>query len=354
MNFASDNWAGASAPVANALAAANRGLAPAYGNDDLTRTVNDWFAEVFEREVSVFFVATGTAANSLSLASCMRPGGHVLAHESAHIVVDECNAPEFYTGGAKLVGLPGLHGKLSAEQVGAHLRAHPPSVHHGRAVALSLTQATEWGTVYGSDEIRALADVAHRHGLKVHMDGARFANALVSRNVSAADMTWRAGVDLLSFGGTKNGCWCAEAVVVFDRAAAEDLAFARKQAGQLFSKSRFVAAQFQGYFDQGHWLDNAVHANTMATRLAGSIRTVRGCRLALEPQANEVFAIWPKTVSTALKAAGALFYDWPSDGLPPEDRPGSDEDCLRLVTSWATTTHDIAAFVKALETAAAG
>ncbi|WP_181706562.1 threonine aldolase family protein [Chthonobacter rhizosphaerae] len=350
MNFSSDNWAGASAPVAAAITAATGGLAPAYGTDDATRKVDDWFAEIFERPVGVFFVATGTAANCLSLAAVSKPGGVILCHENAHIANDEAGAPAFFSGGSVLHGIAGARGKITPEGLEAALRRYmPPGVHHGRPVALSLTQATEWGTTYTIDEIAALAEIAHKAGLKVHMDGARFANALVGRSSAAADMTWRAGVDILSFGATKNGCWAAEAIVTFDRKLDEDLAYARKRAGQLFSKSRFVAAQFQGYFDLGHWLDNAVHANGMATRLAASIAEVRGARVLFEPEANEVFAVWPKAYSRRLREAGALFYEWPADGLSADEMPTADEEVVRLVTSFATSKHDVAAFMRALE-----
>lgn len=354
MNFSSDNWAGASALVAAALTAVNQGLQPAYGTDDASRKVDDWFAEIFEQPVGVFMVATGTAANCLSLSACSRPGGVILCHENAHIANDEAGAPSFFSGGATLHPIAGPAGKITPDGLEAALaRYQPPGVHHGRPVALSLTQATEWGTVYTVDEVATLSAIAHRAGLKVHMDGARFANAIVGRNIAAADMSWRAGVDILSFGATKNGCWSAEAIVTFDRRLDDDLAYARKRAGQLFSKSRFAAAQFIGYFDLGHWLDNAVHANGMAARLAAGIAEVAGARVVLEPQANEVFALWPRAASARLKAAGAAFYAWPATGLPPEMQPGPDEEIVRLVTSFATTKHDVAAFVTALEDAMA-
>lgn len=354
MNFSSDNWAGASAPVAAALSAANRGLVPAYGNDDASRTVNDWFAEIFEREVQVFFVATGTAANGLSLAACMKPGGFAIVHETSHVAMDEAGAPEFFSGGGRLRPIEGPAGKLDPEALGAELARHsPPNLHHGRPVAVSITQATEWGTVYAADEVAALADMTHRAGLKLHMDGARFANAVAARNASPADLSWRAGVDILSFGATKNGCWCAEAVILFDQKLADDFAYARKRAGQLISKSRFVAAQFQGYFDHGHWLDNAIHANGMAARLASGISACPGVRLALPPQANEVFAIWPKAVGAAMTAAGAAFYVWPAKGLDPAMAPGPEEDLVRLVASFATSTHDVDGFLSALRKATA-
>ncbi|ODN70989.1 Low specificity L-threonine aldolase [Methylobrevis pamukkalensis] len=350
MNFSSDNWAGASPKVSAALERIGGGYNPAYGNDDRTQRVSDWFCEIFEREVAVFFVGTGSAANSLALAAMMRPGGLVFCHRQSHINVDECGAPEFFTGGGKLVPLPGAAGKLDAATLARALgRFDPPSVHSGRPVAVSITQSTEAGTVYTPAEIRAIADVAHGAGLQLHMDGARFANALASLNVAAADITWRAGVDVLSFGATKNGCWCAEAVVFFDRSEVGDFEYLRKRSGQLFSKSAFVAAQFEGYFEQGHWLDNAVHANHMAERIGRVVAETPGARLAFPVEANEVFAIWPKETTARLKAAGASFYVWPGDSLADGEGPGADEDMVRLVTSYATRLAEVAAFIDVLQ-----
>ncbi|MBH0239448.1 threonine aldolase family protein [Methylobrevis albus] len=348
MHFSSDNWAGASPIVANALANAGNGFHPAYGADDLSRRITDRFCEVFERDVAVFFVATGTAANSLALASILKPGGIVLAHHQSHIAVDECGAPEFFTGGGKLVTLPGARGKLDAATVAAAIaRYQPPAVHHGRPMAVSLTQASEAGTVYTPAEVATIAGVAHKAGLKLHMDGARFANALAALNVSPAEASWRSGVDVLSFGATKNGCWCAEAVVLFDPRGAEEFGYARKRSGQLISKSRFVAAQFEGYFEKGHWMDNAIHANHMATRLGSVIDETPGARLLFPVEANEVFAIWPSAVSARLRARGATFYDWPASGLEPGEGPGEGETVVRLVTSYATRLSDVAAFIEA-------
>ncbi len=349
MNFSSDNWAGASPRVAAALSGIGNGAHPAYGADERTARVCDWFCEIFEKEVSVFFVGTGTAANSLALAAAMKPGGVVLCHEQSHVAVDECGAPEFFSGG-KLAPLPGARGKLDAAGVEAAIARYlPPAVHHGRPVAVSLTQASEAGTVYTAAEIEAIARVAHGHGLKVHLDGARFANALAALNVSPAEITWKAGVDVMSFGATKNGCWCAEAVVFFDKTLADDFGYLRKRAGQLFSKSGFIAAQFEGYFEQGHWLDNAVQANHMAQRLAQAIEDTPLARLVFPVEANEVFAAWPKTLTAHLQAAGARFYTWPGVGLMPEERPGPGEDMVRLVTSFATRLSEVAAFIDALK-----
>ena len=257
MIFASDNWAGAHPKVTAALATHGGGFVHAYGNGDLDKAVEDKFSEIFEREVAVFFVGTGTAANSLSLTLASKPGGVGFCHREAHAIEDECGAPEYFTGGAQAV--PGRrrarpHGSGAASK---RAIAHYPAevLHSGRPVAVSITQSTEIGTVYSLDEIAAISAICRKAGLPLHMDGARFANALVSLDTTPAEMTWKRGVDTLSFGGTKNGCWCAEAIVLFDRAKAPEMAFIHKRAAQLYSKSRFIAAQFDAYFEDGLWLE---------------------------------------------------------------------------------------------------
>ncbi|MTI00114.1 low specificity L-threonine aldolase [Roseibium sp. RKSG952] len=348
MNFASDNWFGATQPVMDALARHNNGAAPAYGADRLTRSVTDRFSEIFERDVAVFFIGTGSVANALALAAYARPGGAVFCHRNAHIQVDECNCPEFMSGGSKLVSVPGQNGKIAADDLRKAMAAFPDGVvHHGQVAGISITQATESGTVYTLDEIANLKEVARERDVPLHMDGARFANALVSLNTSPADMTWKSGVDVLSFGATKNGCWCAEAVVFFDLHAARGFEYFRKRAGHLFSKSRFIAAQFDGYFSEDHWLETARHANAMATRLAAGIRSAGG-RTAWPVEANEVFPILDKSRFSALQAAGAQLYEWPADDLPEEQKPAADETCLRMVTSFATTDAEIDAFLGVL------
>ena len=272
MFFASDNWAGAHPRIMESLAVNAEGFAAAYGNSPLDKAVAERFNEIFEREVAVFFVATGTAANSLAMASLARPGGVVLAHREAHMIEDESGAPEYLTGGARVKPVDGRLGKMDINRLEEAIR-QPASrfPHGGQAMAVSITQSTESGTVYALDEIEAIAARAHDHGLPLHMDGARFANALVSLDATPAEMTWKRGVDLLSFGGTKNGCWCAEAVVFMDPKAAREFPFLRMRAGQLFSKSRFVAAQFDAYLKDGLWLDTARHSNAMAARLSKAI-----------------------------------------------------------------------------------
>jgi threonine aldolase len=344
MFFASDNWAGAHPAITAALARHGDGFEPAYGDGTLDRKVQARLSEIFEREVSVFFVGTGTAANSLALALYAKPGSIAFCHSGAHVTEDECGAPEFFSGGSRLKSVEGGFGKFSADALdGAVSRFFPPVVHDGRAAAVTVTQATEAGTVYALDEIATIAEVTKRHGLGLHMDGARFANALVSLDASPAEMTWRRGVDVLSFGGTKNGCWCAEAIVLFDPERVNELAFHRKRGAQLFSKSRFIAAQFDAYLDDDLWLDNARHANAMAATLAEGFRTSRHARLAWEPQANEVFAIIEKDTVERARVAGARFYDW----HVPAGFDGAiegNEGLCRFVTSFATAPEDVAKF----------
>ncbi|MDQ6433652.1 low specificity L-threonine aldolase [Mesorhizobium sp. LHD-90] len=344
MHFSSDNWAGAHPKVAENLARHAAGYDAAYGNGVLDKQVAEKFNEIFEREVEVFFVGTGTAANSLSLTLFNRPGGISFCHREAHVMDDECGAPEYFSGGSRLFAVDGPTGRMTTENLDRAIgRFVPHVVHSGRPIAVTMTQATEVGTVYSLDDISALSAVAKKYGLPLHMDGARFANALVSLNTTPAEMTWKRGVDILSFGGTKNGCWCAEAVVLFDRSKAEELSFIRKRAAQLFSKSRFIAAQFDAYFAGGLWLETAAHANAMAARLADVFRNSTNARLAWEPQANEVFSIMKKETMASALAAGASFYDW----RPPQnfaDPIAPDETLCRLVTSFATTHDDVGRF----------
>ncbi|MEC4590875.1 low specificity L-threonine aldolase [Nitrospirillum amazonense] len=335
MNFMSDNVVGAAPEILAALAAANEGPQPSYGGDPLTARVTRDLAELFECDVTVFPVATGTAANALALSVLTPPYGAVYCHDEAHVQVDECGAPELMSGGAKLVPLAGPHGKLDAMALKAALdRGGAGVVHHVQPAALTLTQATESGTVYTPDEVMALTEVARTHKLRVHMDGARFANAVASLACAPADITWRAGVDVLSFGATKNGALAAEAVIFFDRALADSFAYRRKRAGHLFSKMRFLSAQLDAYLTDGLWLRLATHANAMATRLAQGLDALPGVSLRSPVQANEVFAVMPEPMIAGLEAAGFHFYRW-------------DGACIRLVTAWNTDPAHVDAFVAA-------
>ncbi|MGO4573561.1 threonine aldolase family protein [Microvirga sp. 2TAF3] len=341
MNFASDNIVGASAPVMEALMRANAGTMLAYGNDEITKRIKARFAEIFEHEVSVFLVTTGTAANALALSSAVPPWGLCVCHREAHVIDDECGAPEFFMHGAKLIGLPGVGAKLTAETVRSYLEGLPKAVKQMPPKALSISQVTECGMVYGLDEIATLSAVCREHGLTLHMDGARFVNALVSLGCTPAEMTWKQGVDILSFGATKNGCLMAEAIVVFRPDLAEALDYRAKRAGQVISKGRLIAAQLEGYFADDHWYANARHANRMATLLSEGLTQLPGVRLAWPTEANEVFPIVPKTLDRALKAAGASYLTWTEASLPENEKIGADEVIIRLVLSFATQEEEV-------------
>ncbi len=336
MNFCSDNVTGAAPEILAAITAANSGAVTSYGADKLTERVEQRLKDIFETDLAAFPVATGTAANALSLSLLAPPWGAVYCHQDAHIAVDECAAPEFYTGGAKVVDLPGEHGRLTAAQLADVIaRSGKGVVHQAQAAAISLTQATEAGTVYRPDDVAAIAEVARKNGLGLHMDGARFANALVFLGVSPAEITWRAGVDILSFGATKNGALAAEVVVIFDRKRAEEFAFRRKRAGHLFSKMRFLSAQLDAYLDNGLWLRTARHANAMAKRLADGLMNVPGARLAHPVEANEIFVDLPEHAIRGLNTDGFQFYRW----------LGDDKTLLRLVTAHDTKEADVTAFI---------
>jgi threonine aldolase len=341
MIFASDNWAGVHPAIAENLARHSAGFARPYGASDLDKKIEAKFNEIFEREVAVFFVGTGTAANALALAAVNRPGGVSFCHREAHAIEDECGAPEYFTGGARLHPVDGALGRIDPVLLEKELGRFPPDfVHAGQPMAVSITQATEVGTVYSLDQIQAVSDICKAHGIPLHMDGARFANALVSLNCTPAEMTWKSGVDVVSFGATKNGCWCAEALVFLNPTQAKDLPFIRKRAAQLFSKTRFIAAQFEAYLKDDLWLTLARHANEMTAKLAGRIRNSSIMRLGHEPQANEIFAILSKVEAERLRAAGAVFYDWNMPHTASFEL-ASDEVLVRLVTSYATTSAEV-------------
>jgi threonine aldolase len=334
MNFSSDNVAGVSPEILAALAEANDGRAASYGADEITARLEKRFAEVFERQVWVMPLISGTAANALALASLVPPWGMVYCHEAAHVATHECGALEFYSGGARIKGLPGAHGRITAAQLGNLLPDGRGVVYATQPSAVSLTQATEAGTVYTCEEIAAIAEVGRAHGLALHMDGARFANALVHLGAAPAEMTWKAGVEALSFGATKNGAMGAEALVFFDERRAAECEFRRMRAGHLVSKMRFLSAQLEAYLTDGLWLRNARHANAMAQRLATGLADVPGARISHPAEANEVFAELPGTVVAGLEARGFKFYRWSASSI-------------RLVTAFDTPQADVDAFVSA-------
>lgn len=339
MNFASDNTAPLSPEILAALSAANAGAVPSYGADPVTTRLTSMMRDVFESDLAVYPVGTGTAANALALATLVRPYGAVICHDEAHIATDECGAPEFYMGGAKLITVPAPDGRITAMQVErATARALDGGVHHVVPEAVSITQATEWGTVYDPAQVAEIAAACRRHGLHLHMDGARFGNALAHLGCTAAEMTWKAGVDVLSFGATKNGALAAEAVIFFNPTLAAGFERRRKRAGQLWSKMRFLSAQLVAYLEDGLWMRNARHANAMAQMLADGVSHLPGVRLVAPVQANELFVAMPDRLINALQAAGAMFARW-------VDVPGESLPVVRLVTSFATTGEEVQRFL---------
>lgn len=329
--FASDNNAGICPEALASLAEANRGHTPGYGDDDWTRDAVDAIRRVFDTDCDVYLVFNGTAANSLALASICRSTDAVICSENAHVNVDECGAPEFFSGGAKLLTAKTPHAKLTPEMVAA-LAKTPHDEHASRPRALALTQATEFGTVYAPAELRALCETAHSRGMKVQLDGARFANAVVSLACPPADISWRAGVDVLTFGGTKNGLPFGEAIVFFDRALADEFLRRRKQGGQLASKMRFLAAPWTATLKDGAWLKHAAHANAMAQRLARSIEKLPGVTFIAPVQANGVFVELPMRAIEAVRAKGWRFYNFVGD------------TGVRFMCAWDTTPEIVDRF----------
>ena len=336
MNFASDNTTGATPEIIEALAIANEGAQLGYGNDDLTHNAEDQIREIFETNAQVFLVATGTAANSLALSVMTPPHGAVLCHWFSHVYEDECGAPEFFSGGARLIPVDGPQGKLDTRDLAQKAAYGKGDVHMLQPSAATVTQVSEMGTVYSLDELQAVANICREHNLAIHMDGARFANALVALGCTPAEMSWKAGIDVLSFGATKNGALGVEAVVIFKPELAETFAFRRKRAGHLLSKMRLLSAQMTAYLKDDLWLKNARHANDMAAALHSGLRDIPGVEFPYTTAANMLFPRFSAELSNALHADGFKFYDnrW-------------EVGICRLVTAFNTQLNDVDAFIKA-------
>jgi threonine aldolase len=330
--FASDNYAGICPEAWTAMEKANSGHAPAYGKDPWTQEAADLIREIFETRCEVFFVFNGTAANSLALASLCHSYHSILCHELAHVETDECGAPEFYSNGTKVLTVSGANGKVTPDSVERMVKRRT-DVHYPKPRAVSLTQATEVGTVYTPDEIKAIWAVTKSLGLRIHMDGARFANAVTSLGVKPKEITWQAGVDVLCFGGTKNGTGIGDVVVFFDTELADEFDYRCKQAGQLASKMRYLSAPWVGLLKDGAWLRHAAHANAMAGRLETKLSELPEIKILFPRQANAVFADLPEQAVNALWARGWQFYTFIGQG-----------GC-RLMCAWDTTEADVDAFV---------
>jgi threonine aldolase len=337
-SFASDNVSCACPEVMDAVVAANSGISSSYGQDAHTIKLEATLSAFFETPVKVFPVVSGTAANSLALSALTPCYGKVFCHEMSHINTDECAAPEFFTGGAKLISIASSNGKITPAALSSVFRGKG-NVHAAQPAALSITQSCEVGTVYQLDEIAAVAKTAHEYGLHVHMDGARFANALVALNASPAEMTWKSGIDVLSLGGTKNGCLAAEAVVFFNPALAQAFPFLHKRAGQLLSKMRFVSAQLEAYVSNDVWRRNAQHANAMALRLSQGLAAIPGIDLQFPTQSNEVFANIPRNVIDRLAAKGIEVTEGELDETAPP----------RFVTAWDSKIEDVDNLIAAIK-----
>jgi len=329
--FASDNYSGACPEAWQAMAEANRGHASAYGDDDWTARASELLRDLFEIDCEVFFVFNGTSANALALASLCQSYHGIICHELAHVETDECGAPEFFSNGTKVLLAPGEAGRIRPEAV-HQLVTKRSDIHFPKPRVLSLTQATEVGTVYSLGQLEALQEMARRHNLRIHMDGARFSNAVAALDTAPKNLTWKAGVDVLCFGGTKIGMAFGEAVVFFKRDLAHEFAFRCKQAGQLASKMRFLAAQWVGMLESGAWLRNATQANRCASLLESRLSQIPGLEILWKCEANSVFVQMPEPLRIALHAKGWKFYTFIGGGA-------------RLMCSWDTTEADVDALV---------
>ncbi|MCU0571035.1 MAG: low specificity L-threonine aldolase [Oculatellaceae cyanobacterium Prado106] len=336
--FASDNNSGICPEALDYTLQANLGSAPAYGNDEWTERASDYFRQIFETDCEVFFAFNGTAANSLALASLCQSYHSVICHETAHVETDECGAPEFFSNGSKLLLGKGEDGKLNPDAI-ATLLTKRSDIHYPKPKVISLTQATELGTVYSLEELEGIGAIAQQYQLKIHMDGARFANAIASLNQSPAELTWKRGVDVLCFCGTKNGMAMGEAILFFDKTLAEDFAYRCKQAGQLASKMRFIAAPWLGLLETGAWLNNALHANQCAAYLAQQLTQFPEVQLLFPRQANAVFVQMPEAVLHYLRQQGWQFYTFIGVGG------------ARFMCSWNTTQARMDGLIADVQTA---
>ena len=327
--FASDNVTSACPEVMDAVIAANSGIAGSYGDDEWSLALKNKLSEIFETEVEVFLAVTGTASNALALSALAPVFGKIYCHELSHINTDECGAPELFTGGAKLIPMRSSNGRIDAIDLAETIRGSG-NVHVTQPSVVSVTMSCETGTVYQLDEIKAISQIAHDNKMSVHMDGARFANALVSLDVSPAEMTWKSGVDVLTLGGTKNGCLAAEAVIFFKPEMVGNFPFLHKRSGQLLSKMRFISSQLEAYLTDDVWLRNARHANAMAKILSEGLNSFANIKLAYPTQSNEVFVHLPRDVIDYLNSAG---YDINEEEL--------DGKAVRFVTAWNSEVKDI-------------
>ena len=327
--FASDNVTPACPEVMEAINQANIGNIESYGHDKWSKVLDNKFSELFEKDVKVFTAVTGTAANSLALSSITPSYGNIYCHKISHINVDECGAPEFFTGGAKLITIDGDDGKFNSDELKKNIRGSGV-VHNTQPASVSITQSCETGVTYKLDEILKINQVAKENGMKIHMDGARFSNAIASLNKSPAEATWKLGIDVLTFGGTKNGCMDAEAIIFFNPSDVNNFQYLQKRSGQLLSKARFLSSQLDAYITDGLWLRNAIHANDMARKLSEKLSKINSFELTYPTESNEIFIKMPKNIQDHLNNEGY-------SAIPDDMFDGS----VRFVTAWNTNLNDI-------------
>ncbi len=327
--FASDNVTPACPEVMEAINKANIGNIESYGHDKWSKVLDNKFSELFEKDVKVFTAVTGTAANSLALSSITPSYGNIYCHKISHINVDECGAPEFFTGGAKLITIDGDDGKFNSDELKKNIRGSGV-VHNTQPASVSITQSCETGVVYKLDEILKINQVAKENGMKIHMDGARFSNAIASLKKSPAEATWKLGIDVLTFGGTKNGCMDAEAIIFFNPSDVNNFQYLQKRSGQLLSKTRFLSSQLDAYITDGLWLRNATHANDMARKLSEKLSKINSFELTYPTESNEIFIKMPKNIQDHLNNEGY-------SAIPDDMFDGS----VRFVTAWNTNLNDI-------------
>ena len=327
--FASDNVTPACPEVMEAINQANIGNIESYGHDKWSKVLDNKFSELFEKDVKVFTAVTGTAANSLALSSITPSYGNIYCHKISHINVDECGAPEFFTGGAKLITIDGDDGKFNSDELKKNIRGSGV-VHNTQPASVSITQSCETGVIYKLDEILKINQVAKENGMKIHMDGARFSNAIASLNKSPAEATWKLGIDVLTFGGTKNGCMDAEAIIFFNPSDVNNFQYLQKRSGQLLSKARFLSSQLDAYITDGLWLRNAIHANDMARKLSEKLSKINSFELTYPTESNEIFIKMPKNIQDHLNNEGY-------SAIPDDMFDGS----VRFVTAWNTNLNDI-------------
>ena len=335
MDFKSGNIVKIHPQILQAIIEANIGVEPSYGNDSYSKKLQHRLSEIFETEVSIYLTSTGTAANSLAL-SALTPGhGLIYSHVHAHVNSDECGAPNLFSNGAKIIPISGNNCKIDPIELEDHIKSsYSMRPHSSKPSCITVSQATECGTIYHLNELKHLAEIAQKHELAIHMDGARFTNSLVTLNCTPAEATWKSGVDILSFGATKNGAMAAEAVIIFNKKYDYDFDYRQKRAGQLFSKTRFFSCQFLAYLENELWLKNALHANKTALRLS-SVFSKNNLKVEYPVEANEVFVRMPSNLASHLYKNNGSFYEWRAP-----DNNGNN-GLYRFVTSCFTTEDEL-------------